>query len=695
MMVKNEEANLERCLSSLRSLMQAVPSELIVVDTGSTDRTVAIAKEYTDKVYSHPWENDYSKMRNLTVNYANGDWFFFIDADEELVEYAAIVDFLLGKNSKHYNAATVQIRSFYQTGNDGENGGGFSIMSAMRLFRKTKTFRFEGAIHEQPQFELPFCMLDVMLNHYGYIGDDPVLKERKLQQYESILLQALEENPLDIHYWHQLSRTYASYKDRESALPPAVKAYEIMKEQKRNPEDYLYVYSNLSYLYLMSGKLEQSVEIAKAGLEMKDWLVDLWFYMAKAQMTMKQTEAAIESYQKYLSHLDRHDQNSKQDIRIFSYTLNGREEAYFDLFVLYTGSGRTVKALEALQEIKSADLLQKAVIYCVALALDLQNYELLGEFYEKIKALDDPRLRTHFYRTQEEVLLRHAAERESVARIFRKEDSDYGLLNRVRLLSGSEIINAGILEAVGTLSLDELDSYYGDIFYFILKGKRPLDLIDLHIYEENLELFFQYLDVKYSDLSAVYCEYLQTYSGEYSQEELRVIKIMERNLLLADSLEGRQYEWVLNRYLEDGTAYVRQIYHGSILTEKAHLLKSREDAFLMYMGLARELENSDPAGYVRTLKLALQAYPEMKKGVELLSERIAAQMAGEEPEVRQEAISELESYAQIVRKNLRQLIDQKMFREAREIILSFDEILPNDPDIGRMKSELESNGVKV
>ncbi len=687
MMVKNEEANLERCLSSLRPLMEAVPSELIVVDTGSTDRTVAIAKGYTDKVYSHPWENDYAKIRNFTVNYANGDWFFFIDADEELVEYAAIVDFLMGKASKRYHAATVQIKSFYETRNDER----FSIMSAMRLFRKTKTFRFEGAIHEQPQFELPFCMLEAMLNHYGYIGDDPALKERKLQQYESILLQALEENPLDIHYWHQLSRTYASYKDTKSALQPAVKAYEIMKEQKRNPEDYLYVYSNLSHLYLMNGKPEQSVEIAKAGIEMKDWLVDLWFYMAKAQMTMKQTEEAIQSYQKYLSHLDRYDQNSKQDIRIFSYTLNGREEAYFDLFVLYTGSGQTVKALEALHEIKSADLLQKAVVYCVTLALDLQNYDLLGEFYEKIKALDDLRLRTHFYRTLVEALLRYASEREAAARIFQKEETDYGILNRVRLLGGSEIIDAGILEAVGTLSLDELDSYYGDLFYFILKGKRPLDLIDLHIYEENLELFFQYLDVKYSDLSAVYCEYLQAYPSEYSQEELRVIKIMERNLLLADSLGDRQYEWVLNRYLEDGIAYVRQIYHENILTGKAHLLKSREDAFLMYMGLARELEVSDQAAYVRTLKLSLQAYPEMKKGVELLSERIAAQMGGE----KQEAVSELEAYAQIVRKNLRQLIDQKMFQEAREIILSFDEILPNDPDIGRMKAELDAKGVKV
>lgn len=688
MMVKNEEANLERCLESLKPLMEAVCSELIIVDTGSTDRTVAIAKEYTNKVYLHPWENDYSKMRNFTVNYANGDWFFFVDADEELVEYAAIVDFLLGKKSKRYHAATVQIKSFYETGNDER----FSIMSAMRLFRKTKTFRFEGAIHEQPQFELPFCMLEAMLNHYGYVGDDIELRERKLQLYESILLQALEENPLDIHYWHQLSRTYASYKNIKSALEPAVKAYEIMKEQKLDPGDCLYIHSNLSYLYLMNEELGKSIEIAKEGLAIQEALVDLWFYLAKAQMTMKQTEAAIESYQKYFYYADRYDQTGGEDIRVISYMLTGREEAWLDLSVLYKEAGQNEEAMKALQEIKSVRMIQKAIPQGAALALDLHNYDFLNGFYEKIRNLDDQRLQTHFYQVLEELLLGREAEREAAARVFRKEETEYGVLNRIRLLEGAAIVDAGVLEELGKLSLNELDSYYGDLFYFVFKGKRSLDLFDLCVYEENLELFFRYLDLKYSDLSTVYYEYLQGCQNGFSLEELRVIKTMERKILLADSLEGGQYEWVWNRYLEDGAAYIRQIYDTSILAgERPYLLKSREDAFLMYMELARELEASDQAAYVRTLKLALQAYPEMKKGIELLSERMADRIAAEKPMVS----PEMEAYSQIVKKNLRQLIDGKLFREAREIILSFEEILPNDPDIGRMKAELELNGIKV
>ncbi len=61
MMVKNEEKNLERCLISLKQIRDEVTSELIIVDTGSSDKTVNIAKRFTDKVYFHNWNNDFQK----------------------------------------------------------------------------------------------------------------------------------------------------------------------------------------------------------------------------------------------------------------------------------------------------------------------------------------------------------------------------------------------------------------------------------------------------------------------------------------------------------------------------------------------------------------------------------------------------------------------------------------------------------
>ena len=78
MMVKNEEDLLPKCLESVQDHVD----EIVVVDTGSTDRTVEIATSYGARVYSHPWEGDFSKHRNQSIDYANQEWILILDADE-------------------------------------------------------------------------------------------------------------------------------------------------------------------------------------------------------------------------------------------------------------------------------------------------------------------------------------------------------------------------------------------------------------------------------------------------------------------------------------------------------------------------------------------------------------------------------------------------------------------------------------
>ena len=496
MIVKNEEGNLERCLSSLLPLMKAVPSELIIVDTGSTDNTVAIAQKYTDKIYIHPWENDYSKMRNYTLGYAFGGWFFLIDADEELKEWGPIVKFLKSGKSRQYNAACVKIHSLYKT----EDTGRFTAATVARLFRKTETFRFEGAIHEQPLYDPPLFMLDAVLIHYGYVIDDPEMKNRKLQLYEPILMQALEENPLDVYLWYQLSKTYVTYKNVEAALAPAIKAYEIIKTQNLKPSDYLNVYTNLANLYLMNGNLEKTEEIAEEGLKIKKWVVDLWFYIAKAQAIGKKQEEAIQSYKKYLYYVEHYSQYAGEDVRIINFTFTNKEEAYLDLFNLNREIGRKSEAFEELRKIESAEVLCQSFGNVADLLLDLQEFGYLESLCRELKFFDN---------------------------------------------------------------------------------------------EEMIDKF---------------------------------------------------------------------------------------------MDLARQAGGSDEAAYVRSLRSALREYPEMKKGIEFLLKKISDKMPPAEPA----AGSELESYAKIIKTNIKQLIGRGMLKEAGELILQFEQIIPNDSEIGQMKASIGS-----
>src|SRR5204863_5400745 len=79
MIVKNEERFLRNCLESVKDIVD----EMVIVDTGSTDSTLDIAREYGAKVIPHVWKDDFSEARNVSLDHATGDWALWLDADEE------------------------------------------------------------------------------------------------------------------------------------------------------------------------------------------------------------------------------------------------------------------------------------------------------------------------------------------------------------------------------------------------------------------------------------------------------------------------------------------------------------------------------------------------------------------------------------------------------------------------------------
>src|SRR5690554_5076017 len=134
LMVKNESEHLEKCLTSLVPVLEALDSELIIVDTGSTDNTVEIAKKFTDKVYFHEWNNDFSEMRNIVVSYAKGEWFFFVDGDEILNDAQDVIEFFKTERHKNVNSAFIEIRNAITRTNVEQ----YTVFHALRFFRRDK-----------------------------------------------------------------------------------------------------------------------------------------------------------------------------------------------------------------------------------------------------------------------------------------------------------------------------------------------------------------------------------------------------------------------------------------------------------------------------------------------------------------------------------------------------------------------------
>jgi glycosyltransferase involved in cell wall biosynthesis len=156
MITHNEEHNIRRCLESVK-----FADEIIVLDSGSTDKTVEIAKEYTDKVYHQDWLG-FSGQRNMSLSYVTGDWIFIIDADEEVsMELAnSIIDAIYSTTDKlAYNVT----RENYFMGKV-LNG---TTEEKPRLF-KSGTLSYKGDVHEKTVHSKPAGKLKGVLHHYTY-----------------------------------------------------------------------------------------------------------------------------------------------------------------------------------------------------------------------------------------------------------------------------------------------------------------------------------------------------------------------------------------------------------------------------------------------------------------------------------------------------------------------------------------------
>ena len=199
MIVKNEERFLGQCLASVKD----IADELIVIDTGSTDRTIEIAREHGAQVGHFEWCNDFAAARNASIAPATGDWILFLDADEELSARENIdIPRLLSQTE------VILFRLPLINTHQGE----MSQSYVPRLFRNPPGLRFVGCVHEGvlsfiEKISNPwglcidFCNLKIL--HHGY--EPTLMQERnKIQRNHDLLRKAIQDNPNEFYFHMQL-----------------------------------------------------------------------------------------------------------------------------------------------------------------------------------------------------------------------------------------------------------------------------------------------------------------------------------------------------------------------------------------------------------------------------------------------------------------------------------------------------------
>ncbi len=223
MIVKNEERDLPFCLDSVKTIVD----EMIVVDTGSTDSTISIAKSFGARVVQHEWPGDFSTARNISLDSAKMDWILVLDADEKLDSSVSqrLKPFL--SQTKASGLRMIQ-RNLYPPGDLVR----YHDIPITRLWRNDPRVRYEGLIHESVVDSISRTRgsiqnTDFVIWHSGYTRSTVQGGSSRAQRNLELLQKMLETNPDDAYVNYQYGITCKQLGKNEEAKKFLLKTLEL------------------------------------------------------------------------------------------------------------------------------------------------------------------------------------------------------------------------------------------------------------------------------------------------------------------------------------------------------------------------------------------------------------------------------------------------------------------------------------
>jgi|GEM_PF-933883 len=285
MIVKNEADNLPRCLASVRK----TADEIVVVDTGSQDNTIAIAQEFGAKVGHFVWCDDFAAARNYALGLATGDWILILDADDEMAPggEAALRQLLEKAPKEEILALSTRIPCA---------NGLETFVSHPRLFRNHLGLHYINGVHEQLVYPdgssaLPQLNTGIVVYHHGYLEGEADMQarwERNLRILQAEIARCPEDpNP---HFF--LGKEYRMQQDFAAALPCFQQAL-LLSPNNTQSLTRMKIFAYLGEALIAMGRWQEGRVILQQGLQDYPDNAELLFSLGETwRLAGKETEAA-------------------------------------------------------------------------------------------------------------------------------------------------------------------------------------------------------------------------------------------------------------------------------------------------------------------------------------------------------------------------------------------------------------------
>ena len=346
MIVRNEEKRLAAAIESAKDAVD----EIVVVDTGSMDRTVEIAESLGARIVRHRWGDDFSAARNFALDNATSDWVLQLDADEELEteDLSQIRDAI---QHEALDAVFVAIHNYERDA----NGERRTVIHAYpRLFRRKPEIRYQGLIHEFLTNLVATTFSGIRIYHYGY--DCPVQEQQKLRgRNETICQRQLDKNPGNPIAHFNMAGVQLSEQRIDEARKHLEQAIQLI-----NPQDGRYQHFYLMALHYLAGicgakgEIDQAVRYCHEAIRTRSDYLDPLFMLGELQFRQGQDQDAEATYLGFLELRERLVRRPTQSLLSQS-RLNSHDHVHLRLGTLYQGRGDLIRAEQHYQQAVGAN----------------------------------------------------------------------------------------------------------------------------------------------------------------------------------------------------------------------------------------------------------------------------------------------------------------------------------------------------
>lgn len=272
MIVKDEQDQLAACLTSVQNLVD----EIVIVDTGSRDRTKEIALSFGAKVVDFVWADHFALARNESLRHATGDWILVMDADERisLLDHGKVRKLVEGGvadayflQQRNYTDDATLFGWIPTIGDYPESEGykGFFLSPLVRLFRHEKSSVFLGRVHETVERSIlehggRLGRSDVVIHHYGYQRKDRPLPQKE-EHYLALGQREITEDPANPKGYFEIGKIYRHRGEFSLAIE------NFLKVTLLDPH-FRHVYTNLGEAYAKNGNIKDALTAYKKAVEL-------------------------------------------------------------------------------------------------------------------------------------------------------------------------------------------------------------------------------------------------------------------------------------------------------------------------------------------------------------------------------------------------------------------------------------------